>query len=241
MDSLKNEIPNNQIPNIITVDGPSGSGKGTISQLLAKKLNWHLLDSGALYRVLGIAAKRHSINIENTQQIQQLARNLDVSFITNEQSGEMEPILEGENLAAIIRTDEAGQGASQVAVIPEVREGLFKRQKDFYQPPGLVADGRDMGTVVFPEAPVKIFLTASAECRAERRFNQLKNKGVSANMRALLDSIKARDERDRTRSVAPLVAAEGAFVVDSSKLSIQEVFMQVIEFASKSLPNIVEK
>lgn len=223
---------------IITVDGPSGSGKGTISQMLADKLGWHMLDSGALYRVLGVASQHHGIEFNDHQSVTALARNLDIQFLTNDKNGEVEPIFEGENLAKQIRTDEAGQAASQVASIPSVREALLARQRDFYQEPGLVADGRDMGTVVFPEAPVKIFLTASAECRAERRYKQLKNKGVSANMRALLDSIKARDERDRTRPVAPLVPAEGAFVVDSSNLTIAEVLTQVLDFASKSLPEI---
>ncbi|MGX5201687.1 (d)CMP kinase [Aliikangiella sp. IMCC44632] len=225
-----------QTQNIITVDGPSGSGKGTISQMLAEHLGWHILDSGALYRVLGIAVKRHAIDINNHQDVAQLARNMDVHFESNPKTNEVEPILEGENLAKLVRTDEAGQAASQVAIISEVREALLQRQKDFYSMPGLIADGRDMGTVVFPQAPVKIFLTASPECRAERRYKQLINKGVSANMRALLDSIKERDERDRNRPVAPLVPAEGAFVVDSSNLSLSEVMTQVLDFASKSLP-----
>jgi len=228
----------NPIQYIVTIDGPSGSGKGTITQLVAHKLGWHILDSGALYRVLGVAAQRHGIELSAEEQVTQLARNMDIQFLLNNKTGEVEPIFEGENLSAAIRTDEAGQAASQVAAIPSVREALLARQRDFYQLPGLVADGRDMGTVVFPEAPVKIFLTASAECRAERRYNQLKNKGVSANMRALLDSIKARDERDRTRPVAPLVPAEGAFVVDSSNLSINEVLAQVLEFATKNIPDL---
>ena len=150
--------------------------------------------------------------------------------------GEIEPLLDGINLAKQIRTDEAGQSASKVAAIPSVRDALLARQRDFDKPPGLVADGRDMGTVVFFDAPVKIFLSASAECRAKRRYDQLINKGVGANMRALLQSIKARDERDRTRPVAPLVPAVGAFLVDSSLLSIEQVFAQVIEFAGKKLP-----
>ncbi len=224
--------------NIITVDGPSGSGKGTVCQKLAEKLGWELLDSGALYRVLGLAVKRHDIAIEAHEKIASFARKMDVKFVWSASNCEVEPILEGENLAPFIRTDEAGQLASQVAAIPSVREALLERQRSFYQEPGLIADGRDMGTIVFPEAPVKIFLTASAECRAERRYKQLKSKGVSANMRALLDSIKARDERDQTRPVAPLVPAEGAFFVDSSDLTIDEVLSQVLEFASKSLSEL---
>lgn len=225
--------------NIITVDGPSGAGKGTLCQMLAEKLGWQLLDSGALYRVLGVAAERHGVDLEQQTELALLARNMDISFNINADTGEVEPVFEGENLAPYVRTDEAGQAASKVAAIASVRESLLARQRDFYQEPGLIADGRDMGTIVFPQAPVKIFLTATAECRAERRYKQLKNKGVSANMRALLESIKARDRRDETRSVAPLVAAEGAFVVDSSLLSIEEVFSQVIEFSSKKLPNII--
>ena len=222
---------------IITIDGPSGSGKGTVSQLVATKLGWHILDSGALYRVLGVAARKNNIDLALHDKVTQLARELDIKFAINSCSGEVEPIYANENLASQIRTDEAGQAASQVAAIPEVREALLARQRDFYQGPGLVADGRDMGTVVFPQAAVKIFLTASAECRAERRFKQLKNKGVSANMRALLDSIKSRDERDRSRPVAPLVPAEGAFVVDSSNLTIDEVVSQIIDFAKEKLPD----
>ncbi|WP_281282182.1 (d)CMP kinase [Aliikangiella marina] len=224
--------------NLITIDGPSGSGKGTITLMVAEKLGWHILDSGALYRVLGIAAQRHGIPLDQQEQITQLARNMDIQFVLNEKSGEIEPVFEGENVGLDIRTDEAGQAASQVAIIPSVRDALLARQRDFYREPGLVADGRDMGTIVFPEAPAKIFLTASAECRAERRYNQLKSKGVSANMRALLDSIKARDERDRTRSVAPLVPAEGAFVVDSSNLTIDQVMAQVIDFVVEKLPQL---
>jgi len=201
-------------------------------------LNWHLLDSGAIYRVLGAAVGRHNLAIDDHDAITQLARHLDVTFLTNETTGEVEPYLSGENLAGIIRTDQAGQMASQVAAIGSVRQALLARQRDFYQPPGLVADGRDMGTIVFPEAPAKIFLTASAEYRAERRYKQLKNKGLDANMRALLSSIQARDERDKTRPVAPLVPAEGAFFVDSSELTITEVFQQVLEFVKKSMPAI---
>jgi cytidylate kinase len=224
--------------NIITVDGPSGSGKGTVSQLLADKLGWRMLDSGALYRVLGLATQRHSLSFSDEEKITELARNLDIQFNINKETGEVEPIFENENISSLIRTDEAGQAASKVAAISTVRDALLARQQDFYQPPGLVADGRDMGTVVFPQAPVKIFLTASAECRAERRFNQLKNKGVDANMRALLDSIKARDERDSNRSVAPLVPASDALIIDSSEMSIDEVLSQVIDFADKKVSDL---
>ncbi|MCF6194712.1 MAG: (d)CMP kinase [Kangiellaceae bacterium] len=230
--------------NIITIDGPSGAGKGTITQLVAAKLGWHILDSGALYRITGIAAEKAGIDlsVELTKQtkskISNLAKHLQVEFKANPNTGEIEPFLNNENLSKQIRTDEAGQSASKVASIPSVRDALLQRQLDFAEPPGLVADGRDMGTVVFTNAMVKIFLTASAECRAKRRYEQLINKGVGANMRALLESIQARDERDRTRPVAPLVPADDAFVVDSSNLDIQQVLNQVIDIIKKKQPNL---
>jgi CMP/dCMP kinase len=221
--------------NIITIDGPSGSGKGTVAQRVAENLGWIMLDSGALYRVLGYAVKTNDIDFTDHQAITELALILAIEFKLNPDTAEVEPYYLGQNIAADIRTDDAAQAASQVAVIPSVREALLQRQRDFYQLPGLVADGRDMGTIVFPEAPVKIFLTASAECRAERRYNQLINKGVGANMRALLDSIKARDDRDINRSVAPLKAASDALSIDSSGLTIDQVVFQVLEFARQKL------
>jgi cytidylate kinase len=228
-DSSSNNSP------VITIDGPSGSGKGTIAFRLAQKLEWPILDSGAIYRVLGLAAHRAGIASTNINELVKLARDLPLTFVTEQSSNEVVAYLDGEPVGDAIRTDEAGQRASEVAVIPEVRSALLARQRDFQQPPGLIADGRDMGTVVFPDADAKIFLTASAETRAERRFNQLKQKGISASLCALLESIKERDERDRTRTVAPLVPAAGAFVVDSSTLSIDEVFSQVYEYSMKKL------
>lgn len=235
---------------IITIDGPSGSGKGTVSSLIAKHLGWHILDSGALYRVLAVAAEEQAIDFTNTantstdntdtDKLCQLAKNLTISFVQNAQSGELEPLLNNKNVAAQIRTDQAGQAASKVAAIPEVRQALLQWQRDYYREPGLVADGRDMGSVVFPEAPVKIFLTASAEKRAERRYKQLINKGLSANMRALLQSIKARDQRDKTRPVAPLVPAEGAFLVDSSELSIEQVVSKILRFARDNCSDLAD-
>lgn len=225
---------NNHFP-VITIDGPSGSGKGTIAFRLAKKLGWPILDSGAIYRVLGLAAHREGLAPENSDKLVKLARDLPLTFVAEQSTGEVVAYLDGEPVGDAIRTDEAGQRASEVAVIPEVRSALLARQRDFQQAPGLIADGRDMGTVVFPDADAKIFLTASAETRAERRFNQLKEKGIDASLCALLESIKQRDERDRTRTVAPLVPAAGAFVVDSSTLSIDEVFSQVYEYSMKKL------
>ncbi|NVJ61280.1 MAG: (d)CMP kinase [Gammaproteobacteria bacterium] len=227
-----------QIPPVITIDGPSGSGKGTVAFRMAQELQWPILDSGAIYRVLGLAVHRANIdptNPDNVGEIVQLAESLPLTFEAEPETGEVVAVLDGEAVGDLIRSDEAGVRASEVAKIPEVRTALLQRQRDFRKFPGLIADGRDMGTIVFADAPVKIFLTASAETRANRRFEQLKQKGIDASLCALLESIKARDERDRTRTVAPLVPAEGAFVVDSSNLSIDEVFSQVFEYSKKVL------
>ncbi|MBV1911179.1 MAG: (d)CMP kinase [Kangiellaceae bacterium] len=234
--------------NIITVDGPSGAGKGTLTQLLAEYFDWNILDSGALYRILGVASQLEGIDLtvdelsnESGEKITLTARSLDVDFKVNQQSKQVEPFLNGENLAKSIRTDDAGQAASKVAAIPAVRDALLARQKDFAIAPGLIADGRDMGTVVFKHAVIKIFLTASAECRAKRRYEQLIKQGVGANMRALLLSIQARDKRDQMRPVAPLVPAADAFIVDSSELNIEQVFEQVLEYIREKAPNFTSK
>lgn len=215
---------------VITVDGPSGSGKGTICALLAKQLGWNLLDSGALYRLLAFAAGNHGIDLTNEEALKQLAAHLDVQFI------DKRIVLEGEEVTDAIRNEQVGAGASMVASLPAVREALLQRQRAFQEEPGLVADGRDMGTVVFPDAPLKVFLTASAEERARRRYLQLKAKGDDVNLASLLDEIRARDERDTQRAVAPLKPAADAIVLDSTELSIEQVLERILrEVADRDL------
>lgn len=219
---------------VITVDGPSGSGKGTICQILATKLGYHLLDSGALYRLTALAVIKNDIPLDDVAAIEEAALNLDVVFEPSSDGSEQKVLLNGEDVGVQLRLDETSAMASQVAAIPEVREALLTRQRKFRQNPGLVADGRDMGTVVFSDAQHKVFLTASPEIRAQRRHKQLIEKGVDARISHLLKSIIERDERDRTRTVAPLVPAEGAFVVDSSELTIDEVVQQILDFIENS-------
>lgn len=215
---------------VITVDGPSGSGKGTLCSLLAKQLGWNLLDSGALYRLLAFAAGNHGIDLTNEESLKQLAAHLDVQFI------DKRIILEGEEVTDAIRNEQIGAGASMVASLPAVREALLQRQRAFQEMPGLVADGRDMGTVVFTDAPLKIFLTASAEERARRRYLQLKAKGDDVNLASLLDEIRARDERDTQRAVAPLKPAADAILLDSTELSIEQVLERILsEVADRDL------
>lgn len=211
----------NQAP-VITIDGPSGAGKGTVSQLVAEKLGWHLLDSGALYRLLALAVSHHGMSDNDVDTLKVLAEHLDIQFQQSD-DGKVEIILEGEVVTQAIRTEEVGNNASKLAALPEVREGLLLRQRAFAQLPGLVADGRDMGTVVFPDAQIKVFLTASAEERAQRRMLQLQQKGEAVNLEELVEAIKERDERDANRAIAPLVPATGALVVDSTDLTIEQV------------------
>ncbi|ALT00409.1 (d)CMP kinase [Lacimicrobium alkaliphilum] len=220
---------------VITIDGPSGAGKGTVSAMLAARLGWHFLDSGAIYRVLAVASVHHQIDAQDELGLVPLASGLDVNF--DIQDGQTRIILEGEDVSDSIRTEEVGALASQVASLPRVREALLRRQRAFREDPGLVADGRDMGTVVFPSAEAKIFLTASAEERARRRYKQLKDKGRDVSIDRLLTDIKARDERDMNRSVAPLKAAEDALVLDSTQMTVEQVLDTVVEFVEKKLHN----
>ncbi len=218
-----------QVP-VITVDGPSGSGKGTICQLLSRELNWGLLDSGALYRLVGLAAKHHGVELDNQEALVVLAAHLDVQFIAREDDS-VQIILEGEEVTDVIRTEAVGKDASIVAALPEVREALLGRQRAFAELPGLIADGRDMGTVVFPEAGLKVYLDASADERAVRRYNQLINKGLDASLQAILEDIQARDDRDMNRAVAPLKPAADAVILDTTKMSIDEVLAAVLDEA----------
>ncbi|MBB1386335.1 MULTISPECIES: (d)CMP kinase [Pseudoalteromonas] len=213
---------------VITVDGPSGSGKGTVCRLLAEKLGWDVLDSGAIYRVLSLAALHHQIALDNEEALVPLAANLDVQFLVDSQTNAGKVILEGEDVTTTIRNEEVGSAASKVAALPRVREALLRRQRAFRSENGLIADGRDMGTVVFQDAPLKIYLTASAQERARRRFVELNTRGLDVTLSGLLQDIQDRDERDMNRAVAPLVPAEDAIELDTSELNAQQVFDKVI-------------
>lgn len=210
---------------VLTIDGPSGSGKGTLAQRMAEKLGWHYLDSGAIYRVLALAALRHAIDLTDERALTVLAEKLNVQFLLAQ--GQLQVMLEDVDVSLLIRSEQAGNAASKVAALPAVRVALLQRQRDFRQAPGLVTDGRDMGTVVFPDAPFKVFLTASVEVRAQRRYKQLKEKGIGSNLSALVAEISERDERDTQRQVAPLRPAADAVILDSTQLGIEAVVEKV--------------
>ncbi|WP_166168899.1 (d)CMP kinase [Acinetobacter sp. SA01] len=223
---------------IITIDGPSGSGKGTLAAKLAAHYQFHLLDSGALYRLLGLSLHQQDLLDcldSELEQCVKIATNLDIKFVTTESGTVVQ--LDGEDVTQTIRTERVGEFASKVAVVPELRAALLERQRAFAQAPGLVADGRDMATSIFPEAQAKIYLTASAESRAERRVKQLQGMGLDVKMNDILANIQARDKRDMERTVAPLKPAADAYIIDSSELNINEVFKLMTHFVDKQLAN----
>ncbi|HEY2633271.1 MAG TPA: (d)CMP kinase [Steroidobacteraceae bacterium] len=215
---------------VMTIDGPSGSGKGTVSRAAARALGWGLLDSGALYRLVALAGRQAGIALDDAPGLARLAESARLGFGSGS-TGEEVVWLDGQDVTRAIRTEEAGNDASKVAAIPQVRAALLERQRRFAAPPGLVADGRDMGTVVFPGAEVKIFLTASAAERALRRYKQLKEKGVAANLAALSLEIAERDLRDSTRTASPLVASADAVLLDTTGMSVDTVVERVLEVA----------
>jgi len=224
---------------VIAVDGPSGTGKGTICSHLANWLGWHLLDSGALYRIVAVAAEKHQLEPDNNESaIADIARSLDVVFQQTQPGKDIKVIFEGDDISQKIRTEVCGNSASQIAILPQVRSALLDRQRQFQQSPGLVADGRDMGTVVFTDAPLKIYLIASAEERAKRRYKQLKQKGFDVNLPRLAADIAERDTRDSQRTISPLKPADDAIVVDTTKMEISEVIRKIENLVQETLPDI---
>lgn len=213
---------------VVTIDGPGGAGKGTVAQAVAAQLGWHFLDSGAIYRLLALSAQRAALDASQVEPVVAVARAMKIEFpATGAQAGQV--LLDGEDVSEAIRSEDCGQFASELATQGLIRHALLERQRQFRQPPGLVADGRDMGTVVFADAPMKFFLTASVEERARRRHKQLMQKGISANLADLLEELKARDARDSKRTVAPLVPAEDATIVDTTDLSADAVIEKVLK------------
>jgi len=215
-----------QIP-VLALDGPSGSGKGTVGQLLAQRLGWHFLDSGALYRAVGVAAAKAGVDLGDKPGLARLALAMDIRFVPRGVGDTVGALLNGVEIGEALRTEEGGRRASVVAAIPEVRQALLQKQHALRQRPGLVADGRDMGSTVFPDAILKIYLTASPEVRAQRRYKQLKEKGFDVNLRQLLDEIRERDTRDAERTVSPLKPAQDACIVDTSQLDISGVVERI--------------
>lgn len=219
---------------VLAVDGPSGAGKGTICRQVAERMGWRLLDSGALYRLVAVAAGHHDLSLEDAPALARLAADLDVEFKVDDTGGER-VLLDGRDVSAEIRSETCGNRASRVAALPAVREALVTLQHRFRRQPGLVADGRDMGTVIFPDAEAKVFLTASPEARAQRRYKQLIEKGFDANLRSLCTEIAERDARDCQREVSPLKPAEDALVIDTTRLSIDQVVERVLVHLRNSL------
>jgi cytidylate kinase len=213
---------------VLAIDGPSGSGKGTISRAVAEALGWHLLDSGAIYRAVGYAASMAGIDLSDAQAVTRCTETTRIVFRDPKDGGETRVVVNGHDATDEIRTETCGAAASAIAAIPAVRAALLDKQRSFRRPPGLVADGRDMGTIVFADAPYKVFLTASAEERARRRYKQLKEKGLAVTLSTLLREIEARDERDATRKVAPLRPATGALIIDTTGIPVDAVIAQVL-------------
>lgn len=222
---------------VICLDGPSGVGKGTICLAIAKKLGWHILDSGSLYRITALQVSRYlpGINVDSIKdsQVAEIANNLAVTY--SEENFELVILLDGENVTQLIRNEEIGDKASKIAAIPAVRAALLARQRAFLQPPGLIADGRDMGTVVFPDAELKIYLTATAEERAQRRYKQLKDKEIDVNLPDLVEELRQRDERDMNRQAAPLKPASDAVIIDTTKLNIEQVTDEVMYWVEQRI------
>lgn len=227
---------------VVTIDGPAGSGKGTIAQSVARQLGWHILDSGALYRLVALAAIKRGLVLENLSkvdedQLGEIAQQLNVVFKPKPEGG-VRILLDNHDVTREIRSEACGSGASRVAAVSKVRSALLERQRRFLEPPGLIADGRDMGTVVFPQAGVKIFLTATADIRARRRQLQLKEQGIDANLTGLIRDIEIRDKRDRERQDAPLKPAPDALIIDTGKMSIDEVSEQVLDAIVSHYPMV---
>lgn len=220
-------------PPVITIDGASGTGKGVVTHLIAKQLDWNLLDSGALYRVLAFAAQKHGVALDDESTLQVLGEYLDVHFVTDHLGAPPQIMLEGQDVTDLIRTEKMGNAASKIGALPGVRTALLSRQRAFRQEPGLVTDGRDMGTVIFPDAELKIFLTASPEERAKRRYNQLKEKGIDVNLSGLVEELRERDKRDQERTVAPLRPAEDAICIDTDYLTVEQVVESIMLEAIK--------
>lgn len=226
-------MTNATIP-VLAVDGPGGSGKGTVCRAVTEAMGWHLLDSGAIYRALAVAARNRGVDAAEPDRLAAVARALDVVFEPMS-DGDVRVLVDGEDVAQDLRSETTGDLASRVAAVPAARDALLQRQRDFRKAPGLVADGRDMGTVVFPDATVKVFLTASAEERALRRHKQLKDQGVDVSLASLLDEIAVRDERDRNREVAPLVPAADAEELDTTGVAVEEVVERVLKLLRNKL------